>query len=243
MNAIGENIITHKIRYDHEIIANIIKSKSKVLDIGCGSGDLLYHLKKSKGIDCRGIEISQEMIAKCLVRGLSVIHGDANCELHFYPDSSFDYAILGQTIQAMNNPQDILEEMLRIAKYAIISLPNFANYKNRLHLMFKGTMPVNKTIPFQWFETPNIHFCSIRDFENLCKKMNLTIEKKIFLTSKHRLINVFGQEIIANFFADYGIFLIRKDEFCHTGQEEFAFKKINNMSYSGRLISQFYKGR
>ncbi len=243
MSSIGENIITHKIRYDHEIIANLIKVNSKVLDIGCGYGDLLHHLKINKKVDCRGIEISQEMVSKCVVRGLSVIHGDANYDLNLYPDKSFDYAILGQTIQAMNNPQAIVSEMLRIANYAIISLPNFANYKNRFHLLFKGTMPVNKTIPFQWFETTNIHFCSIRDFENLCKKMNLTIEKKIFLTSKHQLLGLLGHNIIANFFADYGIFLIRKKEFCATGQEEFAFNKINNLSFAGKLISQFCKSR
>ena len=243
MNAIGENIVIHKIRYDFEIIASLIKPQSKVLDIGCGNGDLLYFLKKNKKADCRGLEISQEMISNCLSKGLSVIHGDANFDLNLYPNDSFDYAILGQTIQAMNNPQKILQEMLRIAKYAIVSLPNFANYKNRFHLLFKGTMPVNKTIPFQWYETPNIHFCSIRDFENLCKNSNLIIKNKIFLTAKHQLISIFGNEIIANFFADYGIFLITKKEICATGQEQYAnaqmvFKKLNHLGLASRAINE-----
>lgn len=243
MTEIGENIIINKIRYDLEIIANLIKNNSKILDIGCGDGELLHYLKNQKNADCRGIEISQEMVAKSLMKGLSVINGDANFDLNFYPDLSFDYAILGQTIQAMNNPQNVLEEMLRIAKYAIVSLPNFANYKNRFHLLFKGTMPVNSSIPFQWYETPNIHFCSIRDFENLCKKMNLTIERKIFLTSKHRLLGILGNKIIANFFADFGIFLIKKNEFCATGQEEFSYKKINNINFAKKLVTQFCKSR
>jgi len=243
MTSITENIVIHKVRYDFEIIANLIKSNSRILDIGCGNGDLLYFLKTNKNADCRGLEISQEMISKCLSRGLSVIHGDANVDLNLYPNNSFDYAILSQTIQAMINPQKILQEMLRIAKYAIVSLPNFANYKNRFHLMFKGTMPVNKTIPFQWYETPNIHFCTIRDFENLCIKNNLIIENKFFLTTKHQLISILGNEIIANFIADYGIFLITKKEICATGQEQFlnnqsVLRKLNQLGLASENINQ-----
>lgn len=246
MTSVGENIISHSIRYDLEIIANLIKEKTRILDIGCGSGELMAYLKDKKNVDCRGIEISQEMVAKSLLKGLSVIHGDANFDLHIYPDKSFNYAILGQTIQAMNNPKEMLEEMLRIADYAIVSLPNFANYKNRFHLFFKGTMPVNKTIPFQWFETPNIHFCSIRDFENLCKKMNLIIEQKIFLSAKHRFIKIFGIDPIANFFADYGIFLIKRKQYCLTGQEQFVeqkfvFKQNPAIGFSAKIINQFSK--
>jgi methionine biosynthesis protein MetW len=245
MSSIGENIVIHKIRYDHEIIADLIEENSKVLDIGCGNGELLYHLKRFKKSDCRGIEISQESIAECLTKGLSVIHGDANSDLNLYPDASFDYAILGQTIQAMNHPNQILDEMLRIAKYAIVSLPNFANYKNRLHLLFKGTMPVNKTIPFEWYETPNIHFCSIRDFENLCFKKKLLVEKKIFLTAKHKLISIMGNEIISNLIADYGIFLIKKKEFCFTNQEEYVQNQTNQKTFdqlnlANKVFSQTY---
>lgn len=217
----------HKIRLDLEIIADLIKPKSKVLDIGCGDGELLQFLAQEKNVDGRGLEISQTQVSKALLRGLSVIHGNAENDLAIYPDRSFDYAVLSQTIQATHRPKEILHEMLRIAEFAIVSLPNFAHYKNRLQLLFKGTMPVNKTIPFEWYETPNIHFCSIRDFEKLCEDSNFKIEKKIFLTARHRLSNC---SAIANLFAQYGIFLITKKEFAPTGQEEFAFKKPLNLA-------------
>ncbi len=221
---IGENIVKNRIRYDFEIIANLIKPESKILDIGCGDGELLESLKK-KNIDARGLELSQIKVSKALSKGLSVIQGDAEKDLEFYPDKNFDYAILSQTIQATHKPKEVLKEMLRIAEYGIVSLPNFANIKNRFHLLLKGRMPVNKNIPFQWYETPNIHFCSIKDFENLCLEMNISIEKKFFLTSKQKLISFFGCDTIANIFAEYGIFLIKKNEFTPTAQEEFAFSK------------------
>jgi methionine biosynthesis protein MetW len=221
MTYIGENIIKHQIRYDLEIITQLIKPGAKVLDIGCGDGELLEFLKKHKNADARGLEISQLQVSRALARGLSVIQGDAEHNITFYPNRTFDYAILSQTLQATQKPKEMLQEMMRVAEYGIVSLPNFAHYKNRLHLLFKGVMPVNKTIPFEWYETPNIHFCSICDFEKLCNELNFTIEKKIFLTSKHRLISFFGHEIIANIFAEYGIFLIKKKEFAPTAQEEF----------------------
>ncbi len=232
MTGIGESIVKHKIRYDLEIIAQLIKPNSKALDIGCGDGELLDFLKKTKNVDGRGLEISQAQVSQAVGRGISAIQGDAENDLTFYPNRNFDYAILSQTIQATHNPKEILEEMLRIAEYAVISLPNFAHIKNRLHLLFRGTMPVNKNIPFQWYDTPNIHFCSIEDFENLCKKLNFSIERKIFLTNKHRLISFFGHKIIANLFAQYGIFLIKKNHVSPTFQEERVFS--NKISF-GRI--------
>lgn len=228
MTYVGQNIVKHQIRYDLEIIAKLIKPNSKVLDIGCSDGELLEFLKKNKNVDARGLEISQTQVSKALMRGLSVIQGDAENDLTYYPNRNFDYAILSQTLQATRNPKEILEEMLRIAEFAIISLPNFAHYKNRLQLLFKGSMPVSESIPFEWYETPNIHFCSIKDFENLCQKLNFSIKKKIFLTAKHRLISFLGHDRIANLFAEYGIFLITKNEFAPTAQEEFAFGKNLN---------------
>lgn len=218
---IGSNISTHKIRFDLEIIASLIQPKSRILDIGCGDGELLQFLTKHKNVDGRGLELSQAKVSKAMQKGLSVIHGDAEIDLAIYPDNSFDYAILSQTIQATHNPPKILWEMLRISKYAIISLPNFAHFKNRLHLLFKGTMPVSKTIPFQWYETPNIHFCSIRDFEVLCQKMHFDIEKKAFLTTKFRLPSLLNCDLISNLFAEFGIFLLTKNELKFTGEEEF----------------------
>lgn len=231
MKSIGKNIVKHQIRYDLEIIANIITNKAKVLDIGCGDGELLDFLKKNKNVDGRGLEISQSQVSQALMRGLSVNQGNAENDLSFYPNHSFDFAILSQTLQAMHNPKEVLEEMLRIAEFAIISLPNFAHFKNRFHLLLKGTMPINKTIPFEWYETPNIHFCSIQDFENLCKNLNFDIKKKIFLTAKHKLISFFHHQTLANLFAEYGIFLITKNEYAPTAQEEFAFKPNLNFAF------------
>lgn len=230
MPEVGQNIVKHQIRYDLEIIADLIKPKSKVLDIGCGDGELLQFLVREKNIDGRGLEISQTQVSKSLMRGLSVIHGNAENDLTIYPDRSFNYAILSQTIQATHRPKEILHEMLRIAEFAIVSLPNFAHFRNRLQLLLQGRMPVNKTIPFEWYETPNIHFCSIRDFEKLCRDSKFQIEKKIFLTARRRLISCFGHEKIANLFAEYGIFLISKQEFSPTLQEEFAFKRPLNLA-------------
>ena len=224
MTYIGQNIIKHQIRYDLEIIANLIKPNSKVLDIGCGDGELLEFLKKTKNINGRGLEISQSQVSKALMRGLSVIQGDAENDLSVYPNRSFDYAVLSQTLQATHNPKEILEEMLRISEFAIVSFPNFAHIKNRLHLLWHGSMPISKTIPFEWYETPNIHFCSINDFEKLCKQLDFVIKEKVFLTSKHKLISFFGHGAIANLFAEYGIFLITKNDFAATNQEEFSFE-------------------
>jgi methionine biosynthesis protein MetW len=229
--SIGKNIVKHQIRYDLEIIANIITKNAKVLDIGCGDGELLEFLKKNKNVDGRGLEISQLQVSQALMRGLSVNQGNAENDLSFYPNRSFDFAILSQTIQAMHNPKEVLEEMLRIAEFAIISLPNFAHFKNRLHLLFKGTMPVNKTIPFEWFETPNIHFCSIKDFEKLCKNLGFEVKKKIFLTAKYQLLSFCRYYAMPNLLAEYGIFLISKNEFSATLQEEFAFKPNLNFAF------------
>jgi methionine biosynthesis protein MetW len=224
-NSIGQNIVKRQIRYDLEIISQLVTPNSKALDIGCGDGELLDFLKNTKNVDGRGLEISQKLVGESLKRGISVIQGNAENDLSFYPDRSFDFAILSQTLQATKNPKEILQEMLRIADFAIISLPNFAHFATRFHLLFKGTMPINETIPFQWYETPNIHFCSIKDFENLCRELGFVVKKKIFLTSKHRLLGVLGHDSIANFFAEYGIFLITKNDFAATNQEEFIFGK------------------
>lgn len=227
---IGHNIIKNNIRFDLEIISSLIKNNSKVLDIGCNDGELLHYLKTHKNADCRGLEISQDRVNKALKKGISVIQGDAENDLSYYPKDSFDYAILSQTIQATKNPRKILQEMLEIADYAIISLPNFAYYKNRLYLLFKGLMPVSDTLPFSWYDTPNIHFCSIKDFENLCQELRLKINHKIYLSAKQKLLKIFGNNITANFCAEYGIFLISKQDLSLTNQEEFSFKPKLNLS-------------
>lgn len=230
-----------KIRFDLEAVASLIKPKSRVLDIGCGDGELLHYLQQNQNIEGRGLEISHQQVSKALIKGLSVIQGNAENDLSFYPDKSFDYAVLSQTIQATHNPPKILHEMLRIAEFAIVSLPNFGHIQNRLDLLFKGKMPVNKTIPYQWYETPNIHFCTIIDFENLCFSLDIDILQRVFLTSNHKLFSIFGKKYFANLFAKYGIFLITKNEFSTAKQEEFAFKSLVSLRYQAVAPSLFTK--
>ena len=213
----------NQIRFDLEIIANLIEPDSKVLDIGCGNGELLKYLKDKKAVDARGLELSSIYVSESVRKGISVIQGNAEDDLIYYPDDSFDYAILSQTIQAMHDPRKVMEQMLRIARFAIISLPNFAYIKNRLYLTFKGEMPVSKTIPYQWYDTPNIHFCSIRDFEKLCIQMGFDIQKRIYLTNKRLLSGWCGTRMWANCFAEYGIFLITKDKFSGISEGKFVF--------------------
>lgn len=209
-------------RIDFLSIAEMIRSGSKVLDIGCADGELLKYLIQEKNIDGRGLEINQTLASKAISSGISVIQADAENDLTYYPDHHFNYAILSQTIQAMHRPKEVLEEVMRIAEYAIISLPNFAHIKNRLYLTFKGKMPVNKFIPFQWYETPNIHFCSINDFKNLCNELGFSIEKEIFISSKGKMVS---HSWFANLFAEYGIFLIKKNHLSMATQAEFVFNK------------------
>lgn len=199
------------IRSDFQLISNLIEPNSKVLDLGCGDGQLLQYLKTEKGADVRGLEISQELVSKAISRGISAIQGDCEKDLSNYPDNHFDYAILSQTLQAMKDPKSLMEEILRIAKFAIISFPNFAHYQNRFQLFFAGQMPVRKSIPYQWYNTPNIHFCTIDDFKNLCEQMNIVIEGKTYLNSNKKVIYSMIKRFFANFFAEYGIFLITKD--------------------------------
>lgn len=209
-------------RIDFVSIAKMIKEGSKVLDIGCADGELLQYLMQEKNIDGRGLEIDPILTSKAIKSGISVIQADAENDLTYYPDHNFNYAILSQTIQAMHHPREILEEVMRIAEFAIISLPNFAYIKNRLYLMIKGKMPVNKFMPFQWYETPNIHFCSIKDFKALCKELGFIIEKEIFINSKTKAVN---HNWFANLFAKYGIFLIKKNHLAIATQSEFIFNK------------------
>jgi len=208
------------LRYDLQIIADFILPKSKVLDIGCADGELLYFLQQKKQVQGFGLEISQNLVSKAIIKGLSVIHGDAESDLSIYPNQSFDYAILSQTIQATHNPPQILQEMLRISRFAIVSLPNFAFLQNRLHLMFKGEMPVNKHIPFQWYETPNIHFCSIKDFLKLCIDLNFFIQQQVYLVKNTILPSFLQNKFMANLWAQYAIFVITKVEDIYITQEQ-----------------------
>ena len=190
------------IRVDLQPIADMIESNTRVLDAGCGNGTLLDYLGNFKQVDGRGIEISTEGVNACVSAGLSVIQGDVETDLKDYPDKSFDYVVLSQTLQAMRDPREVLHQLTRIGNRAIISFPNFGYWRYRLYILLKGRMPVSDTIPYQWYDTPNIHFCTIRDFQLLAEEMGLTIEKKLFLGSSSRFF--------PNWFSPQAVYLLTK---------------------------------
>ena len=195
---------------EFKVIADLIEKDKKVLDVGCADGTLMKFLKDNKNTNIRGLEISKEKVQECIAKGLTVIEGNAEKDLKQFPDKSFDYVILSQTLQAFLNPELVLNELLRVGKKAIITIPNFGYWKVRLHLLLKGTMPITKTLPDEWYNTPNLHMCTIKDFVHFVKSRNIKIFKSISLNKLNAsLINERNLEI-KNLSADLGIFLIEK---------------------------------
>ena len=195
---------------EYKIIANIITENTRVLDVGCDDGSLMEFLKKEKKVDIRGIEISKEKVQTCISKGLTVIEGDAEFDLKQFPDKSFDYVVLGQTLQAFINPEIVIKELLRVGNKAIVTIPNFGHWKVRLNLLFQGTMPVTKTLPNKWYNTPNIHMCTIKDFFKFSETINFKIFKSLALTSKNVSTINDSNLIFKNLFSELGIFLIEK---------------------------------
>ena len=181
---------------EFKVIADLLPKNVRVLDVGCGDGSLMNLLIKEKNISARGLEIKEEYVKQCINKGLSVIEGDAETELHQFPDQSFDYVILSQTLQAFYNPEQVLKDLLRVGKSAIVSIPNFGYWRVRTSLLFFGKMPMTKTLPYSWHDTPNLHMCTIKDFENYCKERDIKINLK----------NLKFQ----NFFSELGIFILEK---------------------------------
>ena len=195
---------------EYKIIANIITENSRVLDVGCDDGSLMEFLKKEKNVDIRGIEISKDKVQTCISKGLTVIEGDAEFDLKQFPDNSFDYVVLGQTLQAFINPEVVIKELLRVGNKAIVTIPNFGHWKVRLNLLVQGTMPVTKTLPNEWYNTPNIHMCTIRDFFRFSKTMNFKIFKSLALMNKNVSTITTSNLSFKNLFCELGIFLIGK---------------------------------
>ena len=197
-------------KQEFKIISNLINKNTRVLDVGCGDGTLMEYLKDSRKIDIRGIEISKNNVQKCLSKGLTVIEGDAEKNLMQFPDSSFDFVILSQTLQAFLTPEIVIKELLRVGKKAVVTIPNFGFWKVRLHLLLKGTMPITKNLPDEWYNTPNLHMCTLKDFYNFCENRNIKLDQSIALKNdKISTINKLNLNI-KNLSAELGIFLIER---------------------------------
>ena len=195
---------------EFKVISDLIEDNKKVLDVGCADGTLMQFLKENKNINVRGLEISKEKVQECIAKGLTVIEGNAEKDLKQFPDKSFDYVVLSQTLQAFLSPELVLDELLRVGKKAIVTIPNFGNWKVRLHLLFKGTMPITKSLPEQWHSTPNLHMCTIKDFVNFIKSKEIKIIKTLALNNNN-VSNITNNNLgTKNLFADLGIFLIEK---------------------------------
>ena len=195
---------------EFKVISDLIEDNKKVLDVGCADGTLMQFLKENKNINVRGLEISKDKVQECIAKGLTVIEGNAEKDLKQFPDKSFDYVVLSQTLQAFLSPELVLDELLRVGKKAIVTIPNFGNWKVRLHLLFKGTMPITKSLPEQWHSTPNLHMCTIKDFVNFIKSKEIKMIKTLALNSNNTS-NITNNNLgTKNLFADLGIFLIEK---------------------------------
>ena len=195
---------------EFKIISELIENNTRVLDVGCGDGTLMKYLKDEKYVDTRGLEISKKNVQDCTSKGLSVIEGNAEKDLHQFPNLSFDYVVLSQTLQAFYNPEKVIDDLLRVANKAIVTIPNFGHWKVRIHLLLKGTMPVTETLPNEWHNTPNLHMCTIKDFFNFCSKKKIELYKSIALNGEKTSKINSGNINIKNLSSELGIFLIKK---------------------------------
>ncbi|MHB8155131.1 MAG: methionine biosynthesis protein MetW [Candidatus Omnitrophota bacterium] len=193
------------IQLDHAVILDLIIPQSSVLDLGCGNGDLLYLLIKAKKARVQGIEIDDQAIYKCVAKGLNVFHGDVDSGLLEFNDKSFDYVVLNQSLQQILHMDKVLTDALRVGKKVIVGIPNFAHYKSRLQMFFQGKAPVTEALPYQWYETPNLHFLSILDFKKYCRAKKINIQRSVCIGENHKIL------FLPNLFAQVGIFLISKE--------------------------------
>jgi methionine biosynthesis protein MetW len=197
-------------RVDLLLIAEMVSPGARVLDVGCGDGTLLRLLAAQRGVDGRGIELSQAGVNSCVAQGLSVIQGDADTDLVHYPDLAFDFAILSQTLQATYSPRHVLEQLLRIGKRAVVSFPNFGHWRVRAQLLFGGKMPLTDNLPDRWYDTPNIHLCTIKDFRGLCKDVGARVERAVALNAYGRKLGVSMPAFAQNLFGEQAVFLLSR---------------------------------
>ncbi len=198
-------------RPDHLLVAEMVRPGSRVLDVGCGDGALLRLLIERRGVDGRGIELSQAGVNASVAHGLSVIQGDADTDLAHYPDDAFDYVILSQTLQATRQPKQVVEDLLRIGRRAIVSFPNFGHWRTRVQFFAEGRMPKNSNLPDPWYETPNIHLCTIRDFVDLVALLGARMERAVALDPTGRPVRVNAPWWFWNLFGAQGVFLLSRD--------------------------------
>ena len=195
-------------KQEFKIIASLIEKNSKILDVGCGNGELMKYILENISSNIRGLEISKKNVQECIEKGLTVIEGNAELDLGQFPDKSFNYVILSQTLQAFLNPEKVLYELLRVGKKAIVTIPNFGHWKVRVDLLFKGTMPVTENLPNEWYNTPNLHMCTIKDLYNYCEDQNINIKKVIGVNESSTSYIKRSNLEIKNLFSKLGIFLI-----------------------------------
>jgi methionine biosynthesis protein MetW len=198
-------------RPDHLLVAEMVRPGSRVLDVGCGDGALLRLLAERRGVDGRGIELSQSGVNASVAHGLSVVQGDADTDLKQYPDDAFDYVILSQTLQATRRPKQVVEDLLRIGRRAVVSFPNFGHWRTRLQFFAEGRMPTNSNLPDPWYETPNIHLCTIRDFVDLVEMLGARMERAVALDAVGRPVRVNAPWWFWNLFGVQGVFLLSRD--------------------------------
>lgn len=203
-------MVPETLRPDLALIATLIPENVRLLDIGCGDGQLLEYLERAKGVDGRGVELSQSGVNASVKRGLAVIQGDADVDLADYPDDAFDVVVLSQTLQATRNPKDVLTQLLRIGERVIVSFPNFGHWRVRASLVLTGRMPVTRSLTKEWYETENIHLCTVKDFLTLCSNLDATVEDAYSLSSGGQARSIRHNAIRANLLGEDAIFLIRR---------------------------------
>jgi methionine biosynthesis protein MetW len=199
-------------RVDLLVLVDMVEPGSRALDVGCGDGSLLQILAEQRGVDCRGIELSQAGVNECVAKGLSVVQGDADADLVDYPDNAFDFVILSQTLQATRRPREVLQHMLRIGRRAIVSFPNFGHWRVRAQLAFTGRMPRTKTLGHEWYDTPNIHLCTIEDFVDLVQSIDARIERAAALDRAGSKVRVNAPWWAWNLFGEQAVFMLRRKD-------------------------------